>query len=346
MAVVRARIGRLPGGAGLGDAVAREPGQRRGRPLRRLDAAGALSARRAAGHRAPSTCAATPPEPGRWLSPPLVAAITETLGARRAGAAVPQPPRLCAADALPRLRPPVPVPTTAPAWLVEHRFRGRWSATIAAITSRSPTACPACGAVEQPGRLRAGRRAHRRGGGARCSRGAHAVLSSDLARRRERLEARDRGDRRGRGRHRHRHPARRQGPQLSDADAGRGGRRRSRPAAAAICARRSGPSSCCRQVTGRAGRAGAPSLGAAADLPARASGDAGDGLRRRARPSIEREIADASAAPAAAVRPAGGDHRSAPAARRRPRAMPAGSAAPRRRAAISSCLVPPRRRSR
>ena len=36
--------------------------------------------------------------------------ISETIAARRAVAAVPQPPRLCAADALPRLRPSLPVP--------------------------------------------------------------------------------------------------------------------------------------------------------------------------------------------------------------------------------------------
>ena len=41
-------------------------------------------------------------------------ALTETLATRRAGAAVPQPPRLCAADALPRLRPPPAMPATAP----------------------------------------------------------------------------------------------------------------------------------------------------------------------------------------------------------------------------------------
>ena len=53
---------------------------------------------------------ATPPERGRFLAPPLVAAVPRHAGARRAGDAVPQPPRLCAADAVPALRPPHAVP--------------------------------------------------------------------------------------------------------------------------------------------------------------------------------------------------------------------------------------------
>ena len=61
---------------------------------------------------------AEPPPRGRWIAPRLVNAIDETLGARRAGAAVPQPPRLCPADAVPALRAPLPMPQL-------HRVDGR-----------------------------------------------------------------------------------------------------------------------------------------------------------------------------------------------------------------------------
>ena len=50
------------------------------------------------------------PERGRFLSPPLVDRDRRNAGAEGAGAALPQPPRLRAADALPHLRPPLPVP--------------------------------------------------------------------------------------------------------------------------------------------------------------------------------------------------------------------------------------------
>ena len=47
---------------------------------------------------------------GTWISPPLFEAVKTTLGERRPGAAVPQPPRLCAAHPVPRLRPPAGLP--------------------------------------------------------------------------------------------------------------------------------------------------------------------------------------------------------------------------------------------
>jgi primosomal protein N' (replication factor Y) len=46
----------------------------------------------------------TPPEAGRWLSPPLIKAMAVTLAARRAGHAVPEPPGLCAARPVQGLR--------------------------------------------------------------------------------------------------------------------------------------------------------------------------------------------------------------------------------------------------
>ena len=52
----------------------------------------------------------TPPERGQFLAPPLIEAVRDDAGARRAGDAVPQPPRLRAADAVPALRAPDAVP--------------------------------------------------------------------------------------------------------------------------------------------------------------------------------------------------------------------------------------------
>ncbi len=50
------------------------------------------------------------PERGRWLAPRLVEALRERLCARRAVAAVSQPPRLRPADSVPQLRLPLPMP--------------------------------------------------------------------------------------------------------------------------------------------------------------------------------------------------------------------------------------------
>ena len=78
-----------------------------------------------------------PPEPGRWISGPLVQAVSGAAGRRRAGAAVPQPARLCAADDLPGLRPPGRLRRTATrAWSSTASASG-WSATSAARRSRS-----------------------------------------------------------------------------------------------------------------------------------------------------------------------------------------------------------------
>ena len=112
-----------------------------------------------------------PPERGQWLSPPLVEAVRRDLGARRAGAAVPEPARLCADHPLPQLRlrvrmpellgvagrAPIPPPARMPPLRHLHshprdlpELRGRAFARA----------------------VRARRRAHRRGGGGALSRRA------------------------------------------------------------------------------------------------------------------------------------------------------------------------------
>ena len=88
---------------------------------------------------------ATPPEAGRWLSPPLVTAITETLARgeqsllflNRRGYA---PLVLCRACG---------EKLTAPdtdSWLVEHRYTGRLVCHLTGFSMPKPRACPHCGA--------------------------------------------------------------------------------------------------------------------------------------------------------------------------------------------------------
>ena len=79
---------------------------------------------------------AEPPERGRWIAPRLVRRDRRDARAPRTGAAVPQPPRLRPADAVPDLRPPLPMPEL-------HRLDGRapagraaCPATIAGTSSR------------------------------------------------------------------------------------------------------------------------------------------------------------------------------------------------------------------
>ena len=89
-------------------------------------------------------------------------------GARRAGDAVPQPPRLCAADAVPALRPPHAVPEL-------HRLAGgaprppRAAMPPLRPHRADPRGVPGLRRGEQPGAGRAGGGAHHRGGRARCS---------------------------------------------------------------------------------------------------------------------------------------------------------------------------------
>jgi len=91
------------------------------------------------------------PEAGHWLSPPLVAAMAETLGAgeqsllflNRRGYA---PLTICRACGHRMLSP------HASSWLVEHRFTGRLVCHQTGFSMAKPAACPACGA---PGTLSA-----------------------------------------------------------------------------------------------------------------------------------------------------------------------------------------------
>ena len=89
----------------------------------------------------------TPPEPGRWLSPPLVAAMAETYGRgeqtllflNRRGYA---PLVLCKACGE-RLTAP-----DTDSWLVEHRYTGRLVCHLTGFSMPKPVACPHCGAKE------------------------------------------------------------------------------------------------------------------------------------------------------------------------------------------------------
>ena len=87
----------------------------------------------------------TPPEPGRWLSPPLVAAMGETLSRgeqvllflNRRGYA---PLVLCKACGQ-RMTAP-----DTDSWLVEHRYTGRLVCHLTGFSMPKPAACPYCGA--------------------------------------------------------------------------------------------------------------------------------------------------------------------------------------------------------
>ena len=89
----------------------------------------------------------TPPETGRWLSPPLVRALAETYGRgeqsllflNRRGYA---PLVLCRACG---------EKLTAPdtdSWLVEHRYTGRLVCHLTGFSMKKPEACPHCGAKD------------------------------------------------------------------------------------------------------------------------------------------------------------------------------------------------------
>lgn len=89
----------------------------------------------------------TPPEAGRWLSPPLVTAMAETwargeqtlLFLNRRGYA---PLVLCKACGE-RLCAP-----DTDSWLVEHRYTGRLVCHLTGFSMPKPTACPHCGAKD------------------------------------------------------------------------------------------------------------------------------------------------------------------------------------------------------
>ncbi|MGA0606191.1 primosomal protein N' [Phenylobacterium sp. VNQ135] len=89
----------------------------------------------------------TPPEAGRWLSPPLVAAMRETYGRgeqtllflNRRGYA---PLVLCKACGE-RMTAP-----DTDSWLVEHRYSGRLVCHLTGFSMPKPAACPHCGAKD------------------------------------------------------------------------------------------------------------------------------------------------------------------------------------------------------
>lgn len=86
-----------------------------------------------------------PPETGKWMSPPLVAAIEETLAAKeqtllyinRRGYA---PLVICKACGE-RLKAP-----DTDSWLTEHRYTGLLVCHLTGFTMKKPTHCPHCGA--------------------------------------------------------------------------------------------------------------------------------------------------------------------------------------------------------
>ena len=161
----------VPGGPRLGDAVDRE------RTSTRAPAAIATSCCRAATPAPscptspPSICARRRPSKGKWLSPVLVDAVTETLAdgqqallfLNRRGYA---PLTLCRSCGH-RIDCP-----QCTAWLVEHRFRGKLNCHHCGFSLPMPEKCPKCGEPGVARRLRPGRGAHRRGGGRALSRGA------------------------------------------------------------------------------------------------------------------------------------------------------------------------------
>jgi primosomal protein N' (replication factor Y) len=89
----------------------------------------------------------TPPEPGRWLSPPLIEAMKETYGRgeqtllflNRRGYA---PLVLCRACGE-RMKAP-----DSDSWLVEHRYTGRLVCHLTGFSMPKPDRCPHCGAQD------------------------------------------------------------------------------------------------------------------------------------------------------------------------------------------------------
>ena len=134
----------------------------RARPLPRIEAARALRRGRDAGDRGDRPAGRT--AAARALDRAAAGERDRRdAGARRAGAAVPQPPRLCAADAVPALRAPFPMPQL-------HRVDGRAPADPPPVVPPLRPHVPDAQRLSrmqgrgQPGRVRPRRRAHRRRG--------------------------------------------------------------------------------------------------------------------------------------------------------------------------------------
>jgi primosomal protein N' (replication factor Y) len=88
------------------------------------------------------------PPRGRFIAPRPCRHREDRAGARRAGAAVPQSPRLRAAHALPRLRLPASNCPNCDAWLVDHRFKRQLVCHHCGFTTPRPAACPKCSAPD------------------------------------------------------------------------------------------------------------------------------------------------------------------------------------------------------
>ena len=211
------------------------------------------------------------PETGRFLSPPLVEAVGETLGQNeqallflnRRGYA---PLTLCRTCGH-RFQCP-----NCSTWLVEHRFRGVLLCHHCGHSERRPEACPACGDAESLVPIGPGVERLAEEVAARFPQARTIVLVQRSCRRHRPVAAGAGVDRQGRSGHRHRHPARRQGPQFPLPQAGRRGRCRSRPGARRYARRRAHVPA--PEPGDRPGRAhGRRQPGAPADLRPRPSGD-------------------------------------------------------------------------
>jgi primosomal protein N' (replication factor Y) (superfamily II helicase) len=155
MAVLYGSHRQIPGGALLRDALARNAGERGPRALRRGGPQGPARAAGAARDRADRHEA----RGARARHVDFAAAVRggdEDLGRGRPGAAVPQPPGLCAADTVPRLR--------APAGMPQLRGLAGGASLPAAVDvpSLRPSRTHAAGLPELPGGGQDG------AGGARC----------------------------------------------------------------------------------------------------------------------------------------------------------------------------------
>ena len=135
---------RRAGGARLGDALARDaaatwrPAATPGLRLQRRAGAGAAAAAERS-----STCARTPCSPGSRR--PAVLAIERHLGRRRAGAPVPQPPRLRADAAVHGCGWVAPC-RDCDARLTVHQAAGRPALPpLRRRCTRCPARCPQCG---------------------------------------------------------------------------------------------------------------------------------------------------------------------------------------------------------
>ena len=186
------------------------------------------------------------PPRGRFIAPRLAGGGEDRARARRAGAAVPQPPRLCAADALPRLRLPPRLPELrrlagrsplqAPARLPPLRLLDAAAGDLPEMRGGRESSSPCGPGVERleeevaalfpgsahPGAVERSRR-HR---SSACARNLPTIAA-------------------GPRRHHHRHAARRQGPPFPASSIWSASSTPISASPTAIRAPPSAPSSCC-----------------------------------------------------------------------------------------------------